>query len=75
MDEARLFSVVCSNRTRSNGLKFQHRKLHTIMQNFFTIRLIEHWNRLPTEAVESLLWRCAIPIWTPSCTTYCRIPA
>ena len=54
MDEARLFSVVCSNRTRSNGLKCEHRKFCTNMwKNFFTVRLSEYWNRLPREAVDS----------------------
>ena len=43
-----------SNRTRSNGLKLEHRKLHTNMQkNFFVVRVAEHWNRLPREVVES----------------------
>ena len=32
MDEARLFLVVCSNRTKSNGLKIEHRKFSTNMQ-------------------------------------------
>jgi len=55
MDEARLFLVVHSNRTRSNGLKLEHRNFHTTMQkNFFTVRVTEHWSRLPREAVESL---------------------
>ena len=29
MDEDRLFLVVCSGRTRSNGLKLEHKKFHT----------------------------------------------
>ena len=43
MDEPRLFSVVYSERTRSNGLKLKHRKFHTNMQkNFFMVRVMEH---------------------------------
>ena len=54
MDETRLFLVVCSDRTRSNGLKLDHRKFCTNMQkNIFTIWLMEHWNRLPREVVGS----------------------
>ena len=53
MDEARLFSVVCSDKTRSNGLKLKHRKFHLNMQNFFTVSVMEYWNRLPRGAVGS----------------------
>jgi len=54
MGEARLFSVVCSDSARSNDLKLEHRKFHTnTWKNFFTVRVKEHWNRVPREAVES----------------------
>ena len=48
MDYTRLFSVVCRHRTRSNGLKVVHRKFCTNMwKNFFTVRMMEHWNSVP----------------------------
>ena len=54
MDEAWFFSVVCSDRTRSNGLKLEHRKICTNMRtDFFMVRVMEHWNLLPRETAES----------------------
>lgn len=54
LDRARLFSVVPSDRTRSNGYKLQLKKFHlNVMKNFFTLRMTEHGNRLPREVLES----------------------
>ena len=61
-----LFSVVPSERTRGNGHTLKPRNFQlNIRGHFFTVRVTEHWNRLPREAVESppleILKTCLVP--------------
>ena len=45
--------MVPSDRTRGNRQKWNHRKFHLNMRkNFLTLRLTEHWNRLPRGVME-----------------------
>ena len=52
-DRARLCSVVPSDRTRGSGHKLTHRVFPlNIRKHFFTVRVTDHWRRVPREVVE-----------------------
>lgn len=54
----KIFPLVSSDRKIDNWPRLKCRKFYlNVRKTFFTVRLVERWNKIIGEAVKSLSWR------------------
>jgi len=52
--EEGFFVRACSNRTRGNSFKMEEGRFRLdIRKKFFAVRMVRHWNRLPSEVADA----------------------
>ena len=47
------FINACSDRMKENGFKLEEGRFRIHTMKNFTVRVVKHWNRFPSEAVDA----------------------
>ena len=59
-----LFIRACRDQVRGNGLKLEEGRFRLdVRKKFFTVKVVRHWNRLPSEAVDAPCMEHSRPGW------------